>query len=159
MTPTGRAGISFFLMLLFFSGCAIDHRRDGAALMSMLETYQEMSAELRKAPTFATYEPYLSKELQAAIRLDLGPNIDEHTPFLAPPLWFGRVDETYERHVGERHCLVVNGVSVDGDAISVALEYVSTDELMKVRAVEIAMFESDETLPAEGWCPVRADEF
>jgi hypothetical protein len=127
--------------------------------MTTLETYQEMSEELAEAPTFSTYAPYLSEELLAAIRSDLGPNIDEHVQFLAAPLWFEQMTETHQGTIEGRECLVVNGVSVNGDPISAALEYVDRDKMEKIRAVEIAMFGPGESLPADTWCPIRPDEF
>jgi hypothetical protein len=77
----------FILILLGFAGCASNGGSESSSAMSMLETYQKMSQDLAKAPAFSNYEPYLSDELQAAIRSDLGMNVDSHVQFLAAPLW------------------------------------------------------------------------
>lgn len=145
--------------LLLMTGCTGHQPPPHPQTKNMLLTYQKMADELSETPTFATYEYYLAEELIGQIHSDITGDLDKHVEFLAPPFWFDSVSETYQGLAEDRSCLVVNGVSVDGDLISAALEYVDREEMLKVRAVEIGLYESDESLPNEVWCPVRADEF
>jgi len=118
-----------------------------------------MANELSDTPTFATYKYYLAEELIGQIHSDISGDLDQHVEFLAPPLWFDSVSETYQGLAEGRSCLVVNGVSVDGDLISAALEYVDREGMLKIRSAEIGLYEPGESVPNEVWCPVRADEF
>jgi len=145
--------------LLLLVGCAALQSAPHSQTKDMLDTYQHMVTELSETPTFATYERYLSQELVGQIHSELSGDLDQHLEFLAPPFWFDAVSETHQGLVDDRTCLAVNGVSVDGELISAALEYVVRDEMMKIRAVEIGLYEPDESLPDNVWCPVRADEF
>lgn len=144
--------------LLLMTGCA-GHELPHPQTKNMLPTYQKMADELAETSTFATYEHYLAEELIGQIHSEIAGDLDEYVEFLAPPFWFDSISETYQGLTKGRSCLVVNGVSVDGDLISAALEYVDREGVWKVRSVEIGLYETDESLPNEVWCPVRADEF
>ena len=144
--------------LLLMTGCA-GHQPPHPQTKNMLLTYQKMADELSETSTFATYEYYLAEELIGQIHSEIAGDLDEHVEFLAPPFWFDSVSETYQGLAEGRSCLVVNGVSVDGDLISAALEYVDRERMLKVRSVEIGLYETYESLPNEVWCPVRANEF
>jgi len=150
--------IALAASLLLMTGCA-GHKPPHPQTKNMLLTYQKMADELSETPTFATYEYYLAEELIGQIHSEITGDLDEHVEFLAPPFWFDSVSETYQGLAEGRSCLVVNGVSVDGDPISAALEYVDREGMLKVRSVEIGLYETDESLPNTVWCPVRADEF
>ncbi len=150
--------IALAASLLLMTGCG-GHQSPHPQTNNMLSTYQKMADELSETPTFATYEHYLAEELIAQIHSDIAGDLDEHVEFLAPPFWFDSVSETYQGRVEGRSCLVLNGVSVDGDLISAAFEYVDREGMLKVRSVEIGLYETDENLPDEVWCPARADEF
>lgn len=157
-----RSGVYKTITLVLFAtsvaGCAGLRPSAESESMDMLATYQKMSDELDGEPSFATYEQYLSRELIDQIRSDFPDNLDQQVEFLAPPFWFRSVDDTYQGSAGERQCLAVNGVSVDGDPISAAMEYVDRRDRLKIRAVEIALYEPGDDLPGEVWCPVRLDE-
>ncbi len=142
------------------AGCAGINGNRAAESRPMWDAYQKMADKVVEDPTFASYKPFLSQELLADIQSEPGLNLDKQVHFLAPPLWFEQVEEAYEASdVKGRQCLVVNGISVDGDPISAAVEYVSRNEEMKIRAAQIAFYEVREGLPAEPWCPIRPDEF
>ena len=145
-------------LLLLMAGCA-GSQPPHSQTKTMLQTYQQMANELSETPTFATYEYYLAEELIGQIHSDISGDLDHHVEFLAPPFWFDSVSETYQGLAEGRSCLVVNGVSVDGDLISAALEYVDREGMLKIRSAEIGLYEPDKSLPNKVWCPVRADEF
>jgi len=152
-----NAALAVSLVLL--AGCAGLKSLSHSQNKGMLETYQRMATELSETPKFVTYERYLSQELVEQIHAELSGDLDQHVEFLAPPFWFDAVTETHQGQVEGRNCLVVNGISVDGDLISTALEYVDQDDMMKIRAVEIGLYGPEERLPGDLWCPARADEF
>lgn len=161
MNPSVFHITALALALLLLTGCAGSKESVESRPQDMLATYQRMADELAKAPAYATYEPYLSQELRDQMRADF-PNArarDEHVEWVAPPFWFHEVGDTYQGLVDDRRCLVVNGVSVDGDPISAAIEYVDRSKMLKIRAVEIALYEPGDSLPSEVWCPVRPPEF
>ena len=144
--------------LLLLAGCTGLQSAPQSQTKAMSDTYQRMATELSEAPKFATYERYLSQELMEQIHAELSGDLDQQVEFLAPQFWFDAVTETHQGQVEGRSCLVVNGISVDGDLISAALEYVDQDDMMKIRAVEIGLYEPEESLSEDLWCPVRADK-
>jgi len=144
--------------LLLLAGCTGLQSAPQSQTKAMRDSYQRMATELSETPKFATYERYLSQELVEQIHSELSGDLDQHVEFLAPPFWFDAVTETHQGQVEGRNCLVVNGISVDGDLISTALEYVDQDDMMKIRAVEIGLYGPEESLPEDLWCPVRADK-
>lgn len=152
---------AFALSQLLLTGCAGSQQSAESRPQDMLATYQQMANELAKTPTYSTYEPYLSQELRDQMRADF-PDArarDEHLEWVAPPFWLDEVGDTYQGPVEDRRCLVLNGVSVEGDPISAAIEYVDRSKMLKIRAVEIALYEPGDSLPSEVWCPIRPDEF
>lgn len=140
------------------SGCSGNSQQHSQPA-TMWETFQEMSDRLEQEPQFATYKPYLSQILLEDIQSDSELDLDEQIHFLAPSLWFEQMEAHYEGRDQGRNCLTVNGQSVDGDPISAALEYIPVGQELKIRAVEIALYEAGDALPMEAWCPVRPDEF
>ena len=152
---------AFALSLLLLTGCAGSQQSPESKPEDMLATYQQMATELAKTPTYSTYEPYLSQELKDQIRADFpyARARDEHLEWVAQPFWLDEVGDTYQGLVEDRRCLVVNGVPVEGDPISAAIEYVDQSKMLKIRAVEIALYEPGDSLPSEVWCPIRPDEF